>query len=142
MGSVIHGRPLVAGEAEGDLMVTAEPLSFWGGYDQQTGEVIDRHHPLAGRVAAGRILALPGSRGSSTTTAVLLEAIQAGVAPAAFLVSLPDTYFALASIVSDALFGRSVPIVQLSPDDLERLADGSHVSIDQDGTVRLEGPSG
>ncbi|MGA9533533.1 MAG: DUF126 domain-containing protein [Anaerolineales bacterium] len=142
MEGVIQGRPLVAGNAEGDLMVASEPLSFWGGYDQNTGEVIDRHHPLSGKVAAGRILALPGSRGSSTTTAVLLEAIQADVAPAAFLVSLPDTYFALASIVSDELFGRSIPIIQLSLADFDQLVDGTHIRIDQDGTVRLKESSG
>lgn len=142
MEDVIFGRPLVAGEAEGELMVADEPLSFWGGYDQQTGEIIDRHHPLAGEIAAGRILAIPGSRGSSTTTAVLLEAIQSGAAPAALLVKLSDTYFALASIVSDELFDRSIPVLQLDPQDFDRLLDGAHATVHQDGTIRLEESSG
>ncbi len=73
-----RGAPIVAGSAEGEALVTDEPLSFWGGYDFKTGEIIDRHHPLAGVRAAGRVLALPFSRGSSTTTAVLLEAVRAG----------------------------------------------------------------
>jgi predicted aconitase with swiveling domain len=138
VGVVIKGRPLVAGTAEGELMVSTEPLSFWGGYDQETGEVIDRHHPLSGKVAAGRVMALPGSRGSSTTTAVLLEAIHSGVAPAALLVTLQDTYFALASIVSDELFGRSIPVVQLSEAAFSHLVDGAHVSVDPKGTIHLE----
>ncbi|PYR41153.1 MAG: hypothetical protein DMF93_09170 [Acidobacteria bacterium] len=71
---VIAGRAVVAGDARGDALVSHEPLSFWGGYDFQTGRIIDRHHPLAGACAAGRILAVPASKGSSTTTAVLLEA--------------------------------------------------------------------
>ena len=88
-----------------------EPLSFWGGYDFKTGEIIDKHHPLAGVRAAGRILAVPFSKGSSTTTAVLLEAVRAGTAPAAILTTGVDSFFALASIVADVMYGRSFPVV-------------------------------
>jgi len=84
---VIAGRSIVEGAAEGEALVTTEALSFWGGYDFHTGEIIDKHHPLAGVRAAGRILVVPFSKGSSTTTAVLLEStpvvnIAAGAVPA------------------------------------------------------------
>ena len=79
MGRVMRGQPVIAGHARGTLLVTQTPLSFWGGYDYHTGEIIDRRHPLAGMCAAGRVLAVPFTRGSSTTTAVLLEAIRAGL---------------------------------------------------------------
>src|SRR5262249_14489227 len=98
---VIAGRAIVDGAADGEALVTAEALSFWGGYDFHTGEIIDRHHPLAGVRAAGRILAVPFSKGSSTTTAVLLEAVRAGTAPAAIVTTGVDSFFALASIVAD-----------------------------------------
>ena len=64
-GIRLPGRPLVAGEAQGELLVSTEPLSFWGGFDSGTGEIIDRRHPLSGKNAAGRVLAIPGTRGSS-----------------------------------------------------------------------------
>src|SRR5690349_5998314 len=105
---VIQGRVVVAGEASGELLMSAEPLSFWGGYDYHTGEIIDRRHPLSGRIAAGRILALPNTIGSSTTTAVLLEAVRAGTAPAAILTTGIDSFIALASIVSDRSEERRV----------------------------------
>ena len=57
-------------------------FEFLGGYDPATGEITDRRHPLSGQMAAGRVLVLPSARGSSTTTAVLLEAIQRNTAPA------------------------------------------------------------
>ena len=38
---VIDLEPIVAGAAEGPLLVSSEPLSFWGGYDSRTGEIID-----------------------------------------------------------------------------------------------------
>ena len=81
--ATFRGRALVAGEASGLVLASAEPLSFWGGYDARTGEIIDRRHPLSGQMAAGRVLAVPFTRGSSTTAQVLLEAVRAGTAPAA-----------------------------------------------------------
>jgi predicted aconitase with swiveling domain len=137
---VIAGRAIVAGEAEGEALVTHDALSFWGGYDFQTGEIIDRHHPLAGVRAAGRILAVPFSKGSSTTTAVLLEAVRAGTAPAAIITTGVDAFFALASIVADVMYGKSFPVVALEADDFASLRTGEHLSLLRDGSV-IQRPS-
>ena len=75
---IFQGKIIIHGEARGTALVSREPLSFWGGYDWKTGEIIDRRHMLSGCIAKGKILAVPFTRGSSTTTAVLLEAIRAG----------------------------------------------------------------
>jgi hypothetical protein len=115
--------------------VSAEALSFWGGYDYRTGEVTDRRHPLSGANAAGRILAIPFSRGSSTTTAVLLEAIRAGTAPAAILTTGLDAFFALASVVASHMYARAIPIVALSHEDFARLRTGDYLKIEVDGSI-------
>jgi hypothetical protein len=125
----------VAGSAAGELLVSAEPLSFWGGYDSQTGEIIDRRHPLSGQIAAGRVLAVPFSRGSSTTTAVLLEAVRVGRAPAAILTTGNDAFFALASIVAGELYGRPVPVLVIGAAEMASLATGQHAAIGEDGTI-------
>ena len=135
-GRVIAGRPIVAGEAEGEALVTHDALSFWGGYDFHTGEIIDKHHPLAGVRAAGRILAVPFSKGSSTTTAVLLEAVRAGTAPAAILTTGADSFFALASIVADVMYGKSFPVIALEPGDFALLTTGARLTVGRDGTIR------
>ncbi|MCL4847977.1 MAG: DUF126 domain-containing protein [Acidobacteria bacterium] len=134
---VITGESLVAGRGEGVALVAAEPLSFWGGYDSRTGEIIDRHHPLSGRIAAGRVLAVPFSRGSSTTTAVLLEAVRRGTAPAAILTTGHDTFFALAAVVAQEMYGQSPPVVRIGQQDLAALATGDHVTIDAAGAIRV-----
>jgi cis-L-3-hydroxyproline dehydratase len=134
---VIAGRPIVAGEAAGAALVTSEALSFWGGYDFHTGTIIDRHHPLAGVRATGRILAVPFSKGSSTTTAVLLEAVRAGTAPAAIVTTGVDSFFALASIVADVMYGKSFPVVALEPADFRSLVTGRQLAIERNGTVRI-----
>ena len=133
----IEGRVLVPGEAQGEALVSREPLSFWGGYDQNTGEIIDRRHPLSGVVAAGRILVIPSSRGSSTTTAVLLEAIRLGTAPAALLTAATDTFLTLASIVADELYQKPIPVIALDPDDFAMLETGQRLRVFADGSVEV-----
>ena len=130
------GHIVVAGEAAGEALVTHDALSFWGGYDFHTGEIIDKHHPLVGVCAAGRILAVPFSKGSSTTTAVLLEAVRAGTAPAAILTTGPDAFFALASIVADVMYGKSFPVVSLDPADFSSLRSGEQLRVERSGVIR------
>ena len=132
---MITGRAIVAGEADGEALVTNDALSFWGGYDFHTGEIIDKHHPLAGVRASGRILAVPFSKGSSTTTAVLLEAVRAGTAPAAILTTGTDAFFALASIVADVMYGKPFPVIALEPADFATLRTGEHLSIESSGVI-------
>ena len=126
------------GQAFGTALVSREPLSFWGGYDHRTGEIIDRRHPLAGQNAAGRVLVLPYARGSSTTTAVLLEALRAGTAPAAILTTGAETFFALAAIVAEEMYQRSFPVVIVLETDAVALQTGMHLRIDLDGTIKME----
>jgi predicted aconitase with swiveling domain len=135
MGSVMHGKVVIPGRAQGLALVSNEPLSFWGGYDWQTGEITDRRHPLSGQIAAGRVLCLPFSRGSSTTTAVLLEAIRNGTAPAAILTTSSDFFFALASVVADELYANPVPLVALEAEDFSKLTTGDQVGVEIDGSV-------
>ena len=136
--SKLQGRAVVPGEAKGRLIFSDEPLSFWGGYDAATGEIIDRRHLLSGQIAAGRVLAIPFTKGSSTTTAVFLEAARAGTAPAAVLTAGTDAFLALASIVADEMYGRPVPIVALAPEDFAALAASCQAEIRQDGSVLLD----
>jgi predicted aconitase with swiveling domain len=136
---MIAGRSIVAGCAEGDALVTHQSLSFWGGYDFHTGEIIDKHHELAGVRAAGLILVVPFSKGSSTTTAVLLEAVKAGTAPAAILTTGVDSFFALASIVADVMYGKSFPVVALEPSDFDSLVSGERIVVERSGLIRRGG---
>ena len=136
----MHGKVVIPGQAQGLALVSDEPLSFWGGYDWQTGEITDRRHPLSGQIAAGRVLCLPFTRGSSTTTAVLLEAIRNGTAPVAILTTASDFFFALASVVADELYTRPVPLVALKANDFALLSSGDKLVIEQDGSVFINRP--
>lgn len=134
----LQGTALIRGEARGTALASSEPLSFWGGYDWKTGEIIDRRHALSGAIAKSRILAIPFTRGSSTTTAVLLEAIRAGTAPAAIITTGVDFFFALASVVADELYASPIPLVALNEEDFARLQTGDEVQVLQDGRLIIQ----
>ncbi len=135
----MRGEPIIVGRTEAEALVSSEPLSFWGGFDYHTGEIIDRRHPLAGQRASGKILAVPFTRGSSTTTAVLLEAVRAGTAPAAIITTAFDSFFALASIVADEMYAKPIPLVVVSPSDFGRLKTGQTLRLSKNGEIALVG---
>lgn len=134
----LPGKIIIRGAAQGSALVSHEPLSFWGGYDWKTGEIIDRRHMLSGCIAKGKILALPFTRGSSTTTAVLLEAIRAGTAPAAIITTATDFFFALASVVADELYSSPLPLVALAEQDFARLRTNDQIRITDDGLIIVQ----
>ncbi len=134
-GFTFNGEALVSGTARGRTLVTREPLSFWGGYHPETGDIIDRRHPLFGENGAGKILVFPGTRGSSTTTAVLLEAIRRGVAPAGFVVTDRDTFLTLAAVVAEEMYQRTLPLILASPTQFQAIQEARGVTIRPDGTV-------
>ena len=135
---ILQGKVIIPGEARGRALVSNEPLSFWGGYDWQTGEIIDRRHMLSGSIAKDRILAIPFTRGSSTTTAVLLEAIRAKTAPAAIITTDTDFFFALASVVANELYSSPLPLVALTEKDFSQLRTGDELMIRNSGEVLID----
>jgi predicted aconitase with swiveling domain len=109
--------------------VLGEPLSLWGGFDPDTGRVIDERHPQAGEKLSGRIVVMPSGRGSSSSSSVLAEAIRAGTAPVATLLARPDDILALGALVAHELYGLSHPIVVLEEGDYASIVSGDVLEI-------------
>ncbi len=122
-------RFVLAGDAEGAILATTEPLSFWGGVDPATGRVIDVHHPLAGQSMAGRILVMPGTRGSCTGSGVLLDMALNGHAPAALVFCEPEDVVTLGAMIAAEMFGKTLPVLRLSPKAHAQLAQATSARI-------------
>ena len=127
-----EARTLVAGEARGPALVLDEPLSFWGGVDPATGDIVDVHHPQRDANVAGHILFMPSGRGSSSSSSVLAEAIRAGPSPIAIVLTEPDPLLALGAIVARELYGRTIPVV---------VAPGAAIRTGELVTVRADADS-
>lgn len=126
----IEARTLVAGSGGGEALVLRAPLSFWGGIDSETGTVIDRSHPDLDACVAGRVLVMPGGRGSSSSSSVLAETLRRGTGPAAIVLSLPDPILTVGAIVAESLYGIRCPIVVCRTD---QLSTGAMVQVDAGG---------
>ncbi len=126
----------MAGDAHGEALVLDEPLSFWGGVDPATGDIIDIHHPQRDANVAGRVLVMPSGRGSSSSSSVLAESIRAGTAPVAIVLREPDPILALGAIVARELYGRTIPVV-VTPEGAFRTGELVTVRADAQG-ARLE----
>jgi len=137
----MQGRPVVAGWAAGEAVVSAQPISLWGGLNAKTGEIIDRRHDCSGRIVTGRVFVFPWGKGSSTGSAILLESIRLGKAPAAIINCATDPIAALGSIIAEELYSKPVPIVVLGEEDFRSICDGDRLSISPDGAVTVESPS-
>ena len=124
-----HGISIVTGCATGQLLHSQTPLSFWGGTDPRTGEIIDRHHDLHGQVIAGRVLAIPAGRGSCTGSVAILELLLNAVNPAALILEHADHILIAGVIVAAKLFDRSIPVVVLDHQSLMDLHKWRFVTV-------------
>lgn len=127
---------LAHGQARGTALVLTEPISFWGGVEVETGRIIDRSHPQCGGLVAGRVLVMPGGRGSSSSSAVLAEAIRLGTGPCGIVLAAPDPILTVGAIVAEFLYQLRCPIA-VCP--IEGIATGDHVQViaDHPGAVTV-----
>jgi uncharacterized protein len=125
----MEGRFLVEGPVDGIALVLAQPLSFWGGLDPSTGEVVEANHPQRGEIVTGRILVMPSGRGSSSSATVLAESIRLGTGPAGVVLGETDEIIAIGALVAETLYGATTAVFVASRDGYAAIRDGDHLSF-------------
>lgn len=132
-----HANPLIAADhvITAPVMKLSAPLSFWGGVDPATGRIIQVRHPECGATISGAVLALPGTIGSSSSSAVLLELIRLGIAPAALLLDEPDAILLIGCVVGREMGWKAPPAFRLAAREQARLPSGP-ITIAPDGSIR------
>lgn len=131
------GRVVVAGRAEGRVIVLDEPLSFWGGFDPIEGRIIDAHHPQRGLRLTGAVVVMTEGRGSSSASSVIAEAARLATAPAALIVLRSDEILSTGAIVADELYGRPLPIVEVDEATFARCQQAAAIELSDDGGLEL-----
>lgn len=135
--AAVQGEVLVAGEAgSGQAFVLSAPISFWGGVDPKTGRIADVRHPEHGQSIAGRVLFLPGTIGSSSASAVLMELVHNGNAPAALVLHEPDAILLLGLIVAREMGWQTPVAVKLDRSRFAHFA-GREVSVSAAGLMEV-----
>jgi len=100
------------GVAKGPLLISPQPISFFGGVDPETGTVVEKKHPLEGKSISQVILALPSSKGSTVGSYVIYGLAKKGSAPSGIIMGRMD------SIVSAGAILGGIPLALV---DMEKL---------------------
>ncbi|MBL8578029.1 MAG: DUF126 domain-containing protein [Mesorhizobium sp.] len=133
--STTQAEILVSGKpGSGPGLALSAPISFWGGVDPKTGCIADVRHPEHGLSIAGCVLFLPGTIGSSSASAVLMELVHNGRAPAALVLHEPDAILLLGLIVAREM-GWDTPLaLRLDRNRFGAFA-GRQVTVEADGRL-------
>lgn len=135
---VLNAQVLIPGlQVSGRCLALTAPISFWGGVDPRSGTIIDARHPQLGEEIAGTVLALPGTIGSSSASAVLLELVHAGKAPAALLMDAPDAILLLGLVVAAEMGWPTPPALRLPAAEQAALA-GRWLLLSGDGKITAQ----
>ena len=124
----MKGRTINQGRAEGEAIVSTEPIGFYGGIDAKTGIVIEKGHELEGKCVTGKILVFPCGKGSTVGSYVLYGLKMNGAAPAAIVNKETETIVATGVILAD------IPCVDQIDIDSIKSGDMLFVNAD-DGTI-------
>ncbi len=97
----VVGRIISKGIAEGEVLMSKEPISFLGGVDAKTGIVVEKGHPLEDKSIAGKVLVFPRGKGSTVGSYVLYQLKKNGKAPAAIICTSAEIIVAAGAIIAE-----------------------------------------
>ena len=120
----LKGRIISRGRGEGEALTTSQPISFYGGVDPNTGEVIEKGHELQGQTVKGRILVFPTGKGSTVGSYTLYRMKKNGTAPAGIINRECETVVAVGAIISEIPCVDQVDIAQIKTGDRVRVENG------------------
>ena len=120
--------PLLPGRAEGRVLKLPR-LSLWGGVDPATGRLTDPTLPHVGESVGGRVLMIAEPVGSSSSSAILLELLHAGNAPAAIVLGRADAIVGLGILVAREMGWPTIPLAIIPPRDQARITDGAVLAV-------------
>jgi len=110
--------------------VCSSPLSFLGGLDAASGEILDSDCESKGESVSGKVLCFPYGKGSTVGSYAMYQLKLNGMAPAAIVNSSAEPIIATGAIIAD------IPMVDGVDISLLRSGDYTRVDADQ-GVVEL-----
>jgi len=117
----LKGRIIYKGTGEGEALTTTQPISFYGGVDPNTGEVIEKGHELQGKSVKGKVLVFPNGKGSTVGSYTLYRMKKNGTAPAAIVNKDCETVVAVGAIISEIPCVDHVDITKIKTGDTVRI---------------------
>jgi predicted aconitase with swiveling domain len=131
---ILNGRKVMGGTAEGEALVSTEPVSFYGGVDPVSGCVTEPGHCCCGENITGKVFVFPTGKGSTVGSYVIYRMKKLGTAPAAIINVETEAILATGCVISD------IPLVdKLDQSPIEVIKTGMRVKVRaDDGVVEID----
>jgi len=117
----LKGRIISKGVVESEALVTTQPISFYGGVNPETSEILEKGHELQGKQIKGKILVFPTGKGSTVGSYTLYRLKKGGVAPAGIINAECETVVAVGAIISEIPCVDKIDISKISTGDTVRI---------------------
>ena len=127
----LKGRIISKGIASGELLVSKDAISFYGGVNPDTGVVVEKGHALEGKSIAGKVLYFPRGKGSTVGSYTLYRLKKNNKAPVAIINSECEPIVAVGAIISDIPLIDKVEIKNIES------YNGKKVKVDADKGVLI-----
>lgn len=131
--TILRGRTVCPGEAEGEAVVLQTPFSFLGELSPATGLLKIPGSDMDGQSVRDKILVCPGGKGSTGGPTFAWLARAAGNAPKAVVCTAIEQVLALAVLTAE------IPTVDsLDQDPTKVIKTGDHLVVDASrGIVKI-----
>ena len=126
----LRGRIISKGHAQAEALATSQSISFYGGVDPNTGEVLEKDHELLGKSVKGKILVFPTGKGSTVGSYTLYRLKKNDMAPAGIINRECETVVAVGAIISE------IPCVDKI--DISKIETGDLIRIENDVVILLQ----
>ncbi len=120
----LKGRIISRGIVEAKALTTTQPISFYGGVDPETSEILEKGHELQGKQIKGKILVFPNGKGSTVGSYTLYRLKKGGVAPAGIINRDCETVVAVGAIISEIPCVDEIDISKIETGDTVRIENG------------------
>ena len=121
----IKSRIISKGKATGEILVSKDAISFYGGVDPNTGIIVEKGHNLEGKTIKNKILVFPKGKGSTVGSYTLYRLKKNKVAPLAIINKECEAIVAVGAIISE------IPTIdKLEKDTYSILKNKQTVTVD------------
>jgi len=137
--TVLKGRGITSGVAEGEAMVSHNNFGFTHGVEPTTGQISDKRHDWLGQNLKGKVLVFPYGKSSTSGGLYILEMVRCGNAPAAVVNLTTEPVIGAGFIMAELFYDQAVPVIDsLDGNPVELIKTGDRVRVDADkGTVEV-----
>ena len=121
---ILKGRRVMGGYADGEALVSREPVSFYGGVDPLTGCITEPGHCCCGENISGKVFVFPTGKGSTVGSYIIYRMKKLGTAPVAIVNVETEAILATGCVISD------IPLVdKLDRNPVEVISTGVRVIV-------------